>query len=96
MLALTVALVLGGLAASPAHAGKSVEERRFDLFSSLGSFQTYHPDVRYREQAMKLYREGRYEEALRRFERAARYADKPSQGTVADRTASYIAVGRWV
>ncbi|MCA0197205.1 MAG: hypothetical protein LCH59_03675 [Proteobacteria bacterium] len=84
MLALTAALVLGGLAASPAHAGKSVEERRFDLFSSLGSFQTYHPDVRYREQAMKLYREGRYEEALRRFEHAARYADKPSQAMLAE------------
>lgn len=81
-LALAVALVLVWTPA--AWAGKSVEERRFDLFSSLGSFQTYHPDVRYREQAMKLYREGRYEQALSRFERAARYADKPSQAMIAE------------
>lgn len=47
-------------------------------------FLTSHPDLRYRLAGVEALRDDAYEQALRNFLRAARYADKPSQGAVAE------------
>ena len=47
-------------------------------------FLDHHPDLRYRMEAMRAYEAGRFEQARGLFERAALYADKPSQGMVAE------------
>lgn len=60
-----------------------------------------HPNEEWRLNGLKSYQDGRYEEAIRRFERAAWYADKYSQhylsliywygqGVAADRVRAYI------
>jgi hypothetical protein len=47
-------------------------------------FLTHHPDMKYRVLGMQALREKRYDDALRFFRRASFYADKPSQGMVAE------------
>lgn len=47
-------------------------------------FLSAHPDLRYRLLGLERYRESRFEDAFRFFQRAAFYADKPSQGMVAE------------
>lgn len=47
-------------------------------------FLTAHPDLRYRLHGMEEFKQGRYEDALKFFHRAAFYADKPSQGMIAE------------
>lgn len=65
------------------------------------TFLNGHPDLRHRLAALYHYRNGDFEKALVRFKRGARFADKPSQGMVAemlwkgegsamDRPAAYI------
>lgn len=53
------------------------------LMLSAG-FLSAHPDLRYRLHGMEEFKQGRYEDALKFFQRAAFYADKPSQGMVAE------------
>lgn len=48
------------------------------------SFLDGHPDLRYRGLGMKAYRAGDMRRAMEHFKRAARYADKPSQGMVGE------------
>lgn len=47
-------------------------------------FLSAHPDLRYRLLGLQEFRHGNLEDALRFFQRAAYYADKPSQGMVAE------------
>lgn len=47
-------------------------------------FLSSHPDLRYRLLGVEAYRDSEYERALQYFRRAAYYADKPSQGMVAE------------
>jgi uncharacterized protein len=47
-------------------------------------FLTAHPDLRYRLLGLQEMKRGKFEDALRFFRRAAFYADKPSQGMVAE------------
>ena len=47
-------------------------------------FWNAHPDLKYRTKGVQAYDEGRHEDALRFFMRAAFYADKPSQAMVAE------------
>lgn len=47
-------------------------------------FLSAHPDLRYRLLGLKELKQGKPEDALRFFQRAAYYADKPSQGMVAE------------
>lgn len=49
-----------------------------------GGFLNYHPDLRYRLRAMEAYKSGKLAVARTLFERAAFYADKPSQGMMAE------------
>lgn len=47
-------------------------------------FLSAHPDLRYRLLGMEEFKQGRYEDAFRFFQRSSFYADKPSQGMVAE------------
>jgi uncharacterized protein len=47
-------------------------------------FLEHHQDLKYRKLGMEAYKKGRYEDALRFFRRAGFFADKPSQGMVAE------------
>lgn len=47
-------------------------------------FLDHHQDLKYRMHGMQAYKKARYEDALRLFRRAAFFADKPSQGMVAE------------
>src|SRR5690606_19441441 len=47
-------------------------------------FLNSHPDLRYRLLGMEAMREDRHEDAFKFFRRAAHFADKPSQGMVAE------------
>lgn len=47
-------------------------------------FLDHHQDLKYRRLGMDAYRQGRHEAALRFFRRAGFFADKPSQGMVAE------------
>jgi len=55
-----------------------------DPFMKSAGFLSGHPDLRYRLLGMDEYRKGKLEDAFRFFKRAAYYADKPSQGMVAE------------
>jgi hypothetical protein len=80
--ALALALLLAPLAVPPVHAERT---RTPDaLIMSSQGFLDAHPDLKFRQQGLKAWEKGDYPEALRLFKRAARYADKPSQGMVAE------------
>jgi len=51
---------------------------------STESFLEQHPDIHYRLLGLKAYRAKKFGDALAHFRRAARFADKPSQGMVAE------------
>lgn len=53
------------------------------LVMSAG-FLSGHPDLRYRLLGLKEFKRGNYDDAFSFFRRAAFYADKPSQGMVAE------------
>jgi TPR repeat protein len=55
-----------------------------ELVMTSEGFLSYHPDLRHRLSALADYRKGDYAEAFIKFKRAARYADKPSQGMLAE------------
>jgi hypothetical protein len=71
------------------------------LVMNTSGFMGAHPDMRFRLLGLKEYRKQNYTDAMTYFRRAARYADKPSQGMIAemlwkgqgvpvDRPAAYI------
>lgn len=55
-----------------------------EALTQSASFLSGHPDLRWRTEGAKSYFDGRYEDALKQFKRAARHADKPSQAMVAE------------
>ena len=55
-----------------------------ELVMTSSGFLSYHPDLRFRLLGLVEYRKGNYAEAMVNFRRAARYADKPSQGMIAE------------
>jgi hypothetical protein len=78
---LALAVLLSPLAASPA---LSAERMSDALVMSSTAFLDAHPDMKFRQLGLKAWEKGDYEEAFKLFKRAARYADKPSQGMVAE------------
>jgi len=79
LLALLLASLLG------AHAAVVVAEPKADpLVLNSEGFLNAHPDMKYRQLGLAAYEDGDYKRALSEFKRAARYADKPSQGMVAE------------
>ena len=81
--ALALALLLSPLTVAPAAATDAPRPADKLMLSSEG-FLDSHPDLKYRNQGLKAWEKGDYEGALRLFKRAARFADKPSQGMVAE------------
>lgn len=47
-------------------------------------FLSWHPDLRFRLHGLEAFKESNYEDALKFFQRASFYADKPSQGMVGE------------
>lgn len=55
-----------------------------DPLMITAGFLTHHPDMKYRLLGLDAYKKKNYEDAMRFFRRASFYADKPSQGMVAE------------
>jgi len=51
---------------------------------STSTFMSAHPDLRFRMLGLHAWEAGDYDTAMAHFRRGARYADKPSQGMVAE------------
>ena len=84
--AVVAVLAAIGFANGPVQASPGVAPADPTVDSALlnAGFLTGHPDLHYRLLGLKHYKAGRQAEAFRFFKRAARYADKPSQGMVAE------------
>lgn len=80
---LRLALALALLCAGPLHAQAPQDAANSNVVDSH-TFINGHPDLKWRRDAMAQYDAGRYEQALVLFQRAARYADKPSQAMVSE------------
>ena len=58
------------------------EDEKLIVYSN--TFLNAHPDLKYRGVGMENYAKGRFKEAFHYFQLGAYYADKPSQGMVAE------------
>ena len=74
-------LLAGAPAVAPAQQQRGVDT---ELVLNSEGFLRAHPDLQNRHRGMEAYEDGRHEEALTYFRRAARYADKPSQAMVGE------------
>lgn len=54
------------------------------LVVNSAGFLAYHPDLRFRQLGLEAWEQGRHDEAMTYFRRAARFGDKPAQGMVAE------------
>lgn len=70
-------------AAEPATDAKPANPDVDGLMIKAG-FLTSHPDLRYRLHGLEDFKRGKHDDALRFFQRAAYYGDKPSQAMVAE------------
>lgn len=80
-------LLAGALAAAaPAWASRDAAppDPTQDPLLITAGFLEHHQDLKYRKLGMDAYKAGRFDDALRFFRRASFYADKPSQGMVAE------------
>lgn len=81
-------LLLSCLAPASMAAGQSAPAKLVDPAADpmmrAAGFLESHPDIRYRLLGLEQYKKQEYAEAMRYFQRAAYYADKPSQGMVAE------------
>ena len=68
--------------ALPLHAQESKNSEAV-MMSSEG-FLDAHPDIKHRQAGLRHWEAGEYGEAFEQFKRAARFADKPSQGMIAE------------
>lgn len=81
---LLLALGLALLSPMPGAIQAANEDDTDELVMTSEGFLGYHPDLRFRLLGLVEYRKGNYEQAMVYFRRAARYADKPSQGMIAE------------
>lgn len=78
-------LLLASLYAPVATAAdKPAPDPTQDAVMMSGGFLSSHPDLRFRLNGQKQFKEGNYADAFSFFQRAAWYGDKPSQGMVAE------------
>src|SRR5690606_14310750 len=77
-------LVLAAFCTAPFAASAQEENVPDKLIMSSEGFLDAHPDLKYRQAGLKAYEEGDHAEAMNLFRRAARFADKPSQGMIAE------------
>ncbi|WP_334178731.1 hypothetical protein [Pseudoxanthomonas sp.] len=86
--ALFVALLLAcAQQSAPAQSGKKAlipPDPAADAQFRAAGFLESHPDIRYRLLGLEEFRNNNHADALRFFKRASFYADKPSQGMVAE------------
>ena len=98
--AIAIMLLLASSSASAAEPLKLVSASFMDVDAQLKSAEG-HPNEEWRLLGLKSYLSGRYDEAITKFERAASYADKPSQhylsliywhgqGVPVDRVRAYV------
>ena len=81
---LALAIALSSVSApSPAASPAPPDPTRDPVMLTAG-FLNSHPDLRFRLLGLEKFREGEHEQALGYFQRASYYADKPSQGMVAE------------
>jgi len=76
--------VVAALLAQPVFASGNTERPLDARILGSEGFLNGHPDLKFRQSGLKAYEEGDFPQALKLFKRAARYADKPSQGMVAE------------
>jgi uncharacterized protein len=79
-----MAALLVALAVSSTPMLSAKESSRDATIVSTDAFLAHHPDIRYRLLGLKAYERRQFQDALRHFQRASRFADKPSQGMVAE------------
>lgn len=83
-LALAAALALTWTVSPASERTPLPDDPTEDPIMMSAGFLSSHPDLRYRLLGVEAYRDSDYERALEHFRRAAYYADKPSQGMVAE------------
>ena len=83
-LVLAGVLVLGGGASLADERSPLPDDPTEDPIMMSAGFLSAHPDLRYRLQGVEAYRQGEFEQAFEHFRRASYYADKPSQGMIAE------------
>jgi len=80
-----LALALACLAATSAAANPAPPpDPTEDPVMLTAGFLSAHPDLRFRMRALEQHTAGKLDDAFRLFQRAALYADKPSQAMVAE------------
>ena len=81
-----VALSLLAALSAPAFAAQKVvpPDPTEDPMLITAGFLDHHQDMKYRLLGLEAYNEKRFEDAMRFFRRASFFADKPSQGMVAE------------
>jgi hypothetical protein len=79
----TVVLAIALLAACPAAPAAAPDPTADPMLLTAGFLQ-HHPDLRYRLAGLDAHNRKAFEDAFRYFRRAAFFADKPSQGMVAE------------
>lgn len=80
----TLMFVVAALFALPAFATGNPDRPLDPRILGSEGFLNGHPDMKFRQSGLRAYEAGDYPEAFKLFKRAARYADKPSQGMVAE------------
>lgn len=81
---LLLSAVLAMLSCAPLPALSADPDAPDPAVVNNSGFLSYHPDLRFRRMALQAYDQGDHEEAATYFRRAARFADKPSQGMIAE------------
>ncbi len=81
---LLAALLLVTTASSVAQSAKAPADPTEDKLMLSAGFLSWHPDLRFRLHGMEALKKGEHQDALKFFQRAAFYGDKPSQGMVAE------------
>ena len=83
VLGLLLATATPAMAAPPARTAPPPDPTEDPVMLTAG-FLSAHPDLRYRLLGLEKFKQHKYEDALKFFQRAGFYADKPSQGMVAE------------
>ena len=83
-LPLVLACWSGAAAAQSSGQKPAAADPAIDPAIMRAGFLSAHPDLRFRLLGLDEFKQGKMENAFRFFQRAAFYADKPSQGMVAE------------
>lgn len=84
MRSLVLCIVMLSVAAMASAADKPPPDPQDDPLLITAGFLDHHQDLKYRMLGLEAFKQGRFDDALRFFRRAGFFADKPSQGMVAE------------